>query len=376
MYNVKISTKDVLPFLYCIFITTYYSLRGWKFNNAIIGILLFLGVIFGCLQIFKYIENKVISSIILAFLILLSVYRMSLGSDTRLIISIMSIFVGMHVEFYKIVRWILYVKGPVVLFAIVFGGYTHINYVAMNMGTLVLLELYYNKDNIYKALGMASVLYILGSFLSKSGSFIICISLAIVLYVLSNIKVGEKIIHSRLWIGIFPISLLLNLVLVWIYSAYVYSYSDTYFIRNLFPSAINGNLKMFIMAFNQFVSGRINLAAFSLEKFGYSFWGGNLDYKVDTGLPYFLVDSGMILLLQDWGFLMMIISMVIFVFMMWRFWKNRQDILIITGIVVALWSMNEDVLISVGMNFLFFAIGANLDISKINDRMRRRKLEG
>ena len=65
-----------------------------------------------------------------------------------------------------------------------------------------------------------------------------------------------------------------------------------------------------------------------------------------------------------------------FVFMMWRFWKNRQDILIITGIVVALWSMNEDVLISVGMNFLFFAIGANLDISKINDRMRRRKLEG
>lgn len=130
------------------------------------------------------------------------------------------------------------------------------------------------------------------------------------------------------------------------------------------------------MAFNQFVSGRINLAAFSLEKFGYSFWGGNLDYKVDTGLPYFLVDSGMILLLQDWGFLMMIISMVIFVFMMWRFWKNRQDILIITGIVVALWSMNEDVLISVGMNFLFFAIGANLDISKINDRMRRRKLEG
>lgn len=94
------------------------------------------------------------------------------------------------------------------------------------------------------------------------------------------------------------------------------------------------------------------------------------------GLPYFLVDSGMILLLQDWGFLMMIISMVIFVFMMWRFWKNRQDILIITGIVVALWSMNEDVLISVGMNFLFFAIGANLDISKMNDRMRRRKLEG
>lgn len=223
---------------------------------------------------------------------------------------------------------------------------------------------------------MASVLYILGIFLSKSGSFIICITLAIVLYVLSNIKVGKKIIHSRLWIGIFPISLLLNLVLVWIYSAYVYSYSDTYFIRNLFPSAINGNLKMFIMAFNQFVSGRINLSAFSLEKFGYSFWGGNLDYKVDTGLPYFLVDSGMILLLQDWGFLMMIISMVIFVFMMWRFWKNRQDILIITGIVVALWSMNEDVLISVGMNFLFFAIGANLDISKMNDRMRRRKLEG
>ena len=41
-----------------------------------------------------------------------------------------------------------------------------------------------------------------------------------------------------------------------------------------------------------------------------------------------------------------------------------------------MWSMNEDVLISVGMNFLFFAIGANLDISKINDRMRRRKLEG
>ena len=33
MYKVKISTKDVLPFLYCIFITTYVNVKPRALDN-------------------------------------------------------------------------------------------------------------------------------------------------------------------------------------------------------------------------------------------------------------------------------------------------------------------------------------------------------
>ena len=108
------------------------------------------------------------------------------------------------------------------------------------------------------------------------------------------------------------------------------------------------------------VSGRISLAAYSIEKFGVSLWGGNINYNVDTGLPYFLIDSGMILLLQDWGIVMAIVVMLAFIFLMFKLVKKKEYRLIISAIVISLWAFNEDALLAVGTNYLFYVIGYEL----------------
>lgn len=102
------------------------------------------------------------------------------------------------------------------------------------------------------------------------------------------------------------------------------------------------------------------MAAFSFKKFGFSLWGGNINYSVDTGLPYFLIDSGMILLLQDWGLIMSVAVMALFVFFMYKVVKEKEYRLIISAIIISLWAFNEDTLLSAGMNYLFFAIGNEL----------------
>ena len=81
---------------------------------------------------------------------------------------------------------------------------------------------------------------------------------------------------------------------------------------------------------------------------------------MDTGLPYFLIDSGMILLLQDWGIVMAIVVMLAFIFLMFKLVKKKEYRLIISAIVISLWAFNEDALLAVGTNYLFYVIGYEL----------------
>ena len=107
-------------------------------------------------------------------------------------------------------------------------------------------------------------------------------------------------------------------------------------------------------------TGRISLGGFSLYYFGISLFGGNIDYSVNTGLKYFVVDSGLLLLLQDWGLIITILMSVIFIMLMRMLMKNKEYALIVYMLIIILWSFNEDIFISVGSNFAFYIFGHEL----------------
>lgn len=361
MYRIKIDRNEVLPWTSCIFINIYYTLKGWKYSSAFIETFLVIGFICGFLYLFKFIGSRVKGIMLMLPFVLLIVYRMYLGGDTRLVVSLLAIFVGMKMDFEKIVSCLFYSKVSALIWVLLLGGYTHLNYCAMNLGTLIfLMLLIFYKKNKKRALVVALLLYVFGVFYTKSGSMIVCTGIGILMYLLLDTKFEQKIFQCKILSFLFPAVLLLNWVSACLYAAYGYADSNYFFIKSLVPSFAESKMLLYINAFNHFLSGRINLAAFSLEKFGVSLWGGNIDYNIDTGLPYFLVDSGMMLLLQDWGIVLMVTIMILFVFLMWKLVKNRQYQYIISAIVIALWAFNEDTLLAIGTNYLFYLIGYEL----------------
>lgn len=377
MYRIKIDKNEILPWSSCIFTSIYYTLKGWKYGSSFTEIFLAIGFICGFLYLFKFMESRAKGIMLMLPFVLLIIYRMYLGGDTRLIVSLLAIFVGMNVDFEKIASWLFYSKMIAFIWVLLLGGYTHRNYCAMNLGALIfLLLITFYKKNKKRALVVALLLYAFGVFYTKSGSIILCAGTGLLMYLLLDTKFEQKIFRCKVLAFLFPIVLLLNWVLACLYAGYGYADSNYYFIKSIVPSFLESKMLLYINVLNHFLSGRINLAAFSLEKFGVSLWGGNIDYNVDTGLPYFLVDSGMMLLLQDWGIVMMVAVMVLFVFLMWKLVQNRQYQYIISAIVIALWAFNEDTLLSVGTNFLFYLIGYELYSYKNKKSVKTTLSEG
>ena len=233
----------------------------------------------------------------------------------------------------------------------------------MNIGVILLLTMYviYPHSRL-KALGFGLVILVLGVLVSKSGSMLICGGVGFILYVTLNTKTVQNILTSRTMVLLFPGVLFINWFLAALYAVYGYLISDFNIVKLIVPERYALRALYIINTLNKFLSGRINLAAFSMGKFGFSLWGGNIDYTVDTGLPYFLVDSGMILLLQEWGIIISVIMMLLFVFLMRQLVKEKNYRLIISAVIIALWAFNEDTLMSVGTNCLFYAIGNEMKL--------------
>lgn len=363
--RIKIKRKEILPLIYCVFTSIYYTFKGWQFSSNILEGLLIVAVMCGLVTAFQSVLNKWKSLIVVIPLAILVIYRMSLGADTRLFVSLIAVLVGMNISFDRIAKWILNSKCVTFLVVFFVGGYTHLNYIAVNIGVIMFLVVYiYYPRNKMKSLIITSICYLFGVFVSRSGAMIICSGVGLVLYMFMNTKLVKKILSSKILFFLFPIVLFINWLLAVLYAAYGYSNPDFYFIKKFVPNFLSPKVLPILQMLNVVVSGRINLAAFSIGKFGFSLWGGNIDYSLDTGLPYFLVDSGMILLLQDWGIVMAIVVMSLLVFLMIKLIKEKEYRLIVSAIVIALWAVNEDILLSVGTNYLFYIIGRKLYTSR------------
>ena len=184
--------------MYCVFTSIYYTLRGWKYSTKILDVFLVIAVICGLVNAFQHVLNKARTLMIMIPLIILIIYRMSLGADARLFVSLVAVLVGMSVNFDKIASWILSTKTIIFVFCLLMGGYVHLNYISMNMGVILFLTLYiYYPKNKIKSFILAVIIYVLGVFVSKSGAMIVCAGAGLILYIIVNTKIGKKNIDFK-----------------------------------------------------------------------------------------------------------------------------------------------------------------------------------
>lgn len=359
--HLTLSRRQMLEQAFCILTCIYYTLKGWKFSSWILNLFLVFALVCGALTAIKNIYTRRKELLLITPFVLISIYQFCLQKDSRLIIALLAVFVGTRVSFENIAKWILKTKCIIFILALFIGGYVHPNYLSNNIGVILPLFMYVNYYKGWSStLFIGGIIYIFGVFLSRSSSMIIIGGAILMLYLALNTRSGKRGLSSKWVIPIFLIVLLLNWGMSALYAAYAFSNPDYAFLKVFIPDRYTAQIMGVLSQWKIIFHGRIDLAAYSMGRFGYSVWGGNIDYSVDTGLPYFLVDSGMILLLQDWGLVVSVIIMILFLFMMNRFVIKREYRLIISAIAIALWAFNEDTLMSIGTNYLYFAIGEEI----------------
>ena len=352
-------TSYTFATLFVVLVNIYYTTKGWTFSGPLVNVLLLIGIFFGIIDIIvKFHKSKVYIVLGLALVIVLSQFLVN--KDTRLMVALIGVCVAMNTPLKHILKCLFVSKLFSFLFCFVIGGYTHLNYDSINIGLILLLFsiIYYRKKAL--AFKISLILFLVGYFISKSGAFLLCTMFAIILFYILNEKCKNILLSLKLINYFLPIILLINVVLCWLYVIYVNPEINFPNINHYTPSFIVMILSSILKFVNSFFNERINLGGVSLYHFGISLFGGNVDYSVDLGLPYFLVDSGLILLLQNWGILVTILINVMFVYLMKRLREERKYSLLVYSIIILIWSFNEDVLISIGTNFMFYFLGNQL----------------
>ena len=193
-----------------------------------------------------------------------------------------------------------------------------------------------------------------------------CCGLAILLFYSLKLKLKYFLIKLNIIEYYFPFMILLTVLLGLAYMSYANDFINFGILRSITPKFLCTIFAFVLRLVDKVFTGRISLGGFSLYYFGISLFGGNIDYSVNTGLKYFVVDSGLLLLLQDWGLIITILMSVIFVMLMRMLMKNKEYALIVYMLIIILWSFNEDIFISVGSNFAFYIFGHELRRRHIN----------
>lgn len=369
----KINNNSLFAFMFTVFINIFYTSNGWTYHVSIMNSLIIFAFLFGFIDIFMhddeiykiFLHNKNLT-IVVSMLILMAIIKFMLNQDTRLIISVMAIFIAMYFPLYKIFYITFITKLITFIICYFIGGYTHLNYVSVHFGMIILLYLIIsykiNRFNLKNSL----ILLIIGYFISKSGAFLMCCGLAILLFYSLKLKCKYLLSSARIIEYYFPFMMLITVLLGLAYMSYANDFINFGVLRSITPKFMCDIFAFILRLVDKVFTGRISLGGFSLYYFGVSLFGGNIDYSVNTGLKYFVVDSGLLLLLQDWGLIITTLMCVIFVMLMRMLMKNREYALIVYTLIIILWSFNEDIFISVGSNFAFYIFGYELRKRYIN----------
>lgn len=369
----KVNNNSLFAFIFIVFINIFYTSNGWTYHVSIMNSFIIFAFLFGFIDIFMhheeiykiFLHNKNLT-ILVSILILMTVIKFMLNQDTRLIISVMAIFIAMYFPLYKIFYITFFTKFITFIIYYFIGGYTHLNYISVHFGMIILLYLIISyKINRFN-LKCSLVLLIIGYFISKSGAFLMCCGLAILLFYSLKLKLKYFLIKLKIIEYYFPFMILLTVLLGLAYMSYANDFINFGILRSITPKFLCTIFAFVLRLVDKVFTGRISLGGFSLYYFGISLFGGNIDYSVNTGLKYFVVDSGLLLLLQDWGLIITILMGVIFVMLMRMLMKNKEYALIVYMLIIILWSFNEDIFISVGSNFAFYIFGHELRRRHIN----------
>lgn len=363
----KINNNSLFAFIFIVFINIFYTSNGWTYHVSIMNSFIIFAFLFGLIDIFMhheeiykiFLHNKNLT-ILVSILILMTIIKFILNQDTRLIISVMAIFIAVYFPLYKIFYITFFTKFITFIIYYFIGGYTHLNYISVHFGMIILLYLIISyKINRFN-LKCSLVLLIIGYFISKSGAFLMCCGLAILLFYLLKLKFRYLLCSTRFVEYYFPFMMLLTVLLGLAYMSYANDFINFGVLRSITPKFLCNIFAFILRLVDKVFTGRISLGGFSLYCFGISLFGGNIDYSVNTGLKYFVVDSGLLLLLQDWGLIITILMSVIFIMLMRMLMKNKEYALIVYMLIIILWSFNEDIFISVGSNFAFYIFGHEL----------------
>ena len=363
----KVNDNSLFASIFIVLINVFYTSNGWTYHGIILNVLIILAFLFGFIDIvmhrdklYKIFNHNKNLNILFSVLLLIIIIKFILNQDTRLIISTMAIFIATYTSLYKIFHITFFTKVITFVICYFIGGYTHLNYVSVHFGMIILLYLIIsykiNQFNVKCSL----ILLIIGYFISKSGAFLMCCGLSIFLFYLLKLKIKYLLCRIKVVEYFFPFMMLLTVILGLAYMSYANDFINFGILRTITPKFLCDIFAFVLHFVDKVFNGRISLGGFSLYYFGVSLLGGNIDYSVNTGLKYFVVDSGLLLLLQDWGLIITILMGVIFVMLMRMLMKNKEYALIIYVLIIILWSFNEDIFISVGSNFAFYIFGYEL----------------
>lgn len=369
----KVNNNSCFGLIFIVLINIFYASNGWAYHGTILNGLIMFAFLFGFMDILMHYEllYKIFLkhrnlTVLFSILIFTTLIKFILNQDTRLIVSVMAILIAIYIPLYKIFHITFFTQVITFSICYFFGGYTHLNYISVHFGMIMLIYLIIsykiNQFNVKYSL----VLLIVGYFLSKSGAFLICCGLAILLFYSLKLKLQYFLIKLKIIEYYFPFMILLTVILGLAYMSYANDYINFGILRTFTPKFLCNIFASILHLVDKVFTGRISLGGYSLYYFGASLFGGNIDYSVNIGLKYFVVDSGLLLLLQDWGLIITALMCVIFVMLMRMLMKNREYALIVYTLIIILWSFNEDVFISVGSNFAFYIFGYELRKRYIN----------
>ena len=366
----KIKNNSILALIYIYMTSAFYVLRNS--NLYFNGMKIVLGVAVICGLLYFILSSrcqKQYRGWIIALLAcsLIPLMRGS-GKDTRMLVAFVAVLVGMNMERKELLKALLKSKIFFFLLAMLSGGIGHINGVAMQVGFITLIYISLSDTKItHGRLIMLWATYLICAVYTYSGSYIICIGLALCLVSTKKCSIIRSFLQSFLAKNIYPFALLINLFsALWIGERYF-----PFFRKTVVPGFREG-LTYLLEKVDMFTSSRLTLASESLYRYGISLLGGNVQYDsiINEYGIYFNLDSGMIWLIQGMGIITTIVFIVLMTIMMKWLVKNREYNLIIVAISVALWAMNEDMMISIGVNFMYFILGEALSHKTSNQQVR------
>lgn len=362
--------------IYIFLLNGFYTLSGSVSFNRSIKFILTMCIIVGIVKIVVGLRLKVYPDLLLigiSFILVLVFY--SHNSDTRLAVAILTMICFLYDDIQEVITYFFYSKLFFYIIVLLTGGYGHINGIALHGGIILLLYI----CKLDKGLKWINILIVLIGFLgivlyTDSGSAKIAMVSTIILVVLVKLKKLKWLYKSKIITFSYPIAMFINF-----YCAKSISLGGKMpFIGNILPERINSCFFELVVFLDKATTSRLTLASYSLNNFGISLWGNNVDYSIlNLGYGgYFNLDSGFMWLLQGWGIFMTVIFCIMTVYMMIYFIRNEKYNYVVAGIVIALWGINEDMILSVGTNFLLvFMLKSMSDYLNKNKKFKRSTIK-
>lgn len=357
--QLSFSVKDILLLGSVFFSMFFYTIQGSDLYNNSMKIFLAISILFSVGYVFySFLYNKPKGYVKfgICYIIITSVMMymfLKVGNDTRKMFFPLAILIGFFASEEKLIKYLFYSKLLAYSLVFVFGSYGHINGLALHGGILLILYFCYVYDKMdLKRFSVIIFAYLLLILLTDSGAVKIGIGLLILLYLLNKVELFNKILMSKAISFSFAFALLINVFL-----CLCYDEKEVPVIGSYLPESVNSFIIDLAKVLNKYTTGRIELGKFSLESFGISLLGGNVDYfKLDRDY-YFNLDSGMLWLLQGWGIILTILVVFLFTFMLWQMIKYKKTQYVLVTIVIICWGLNEEMLFSIGTNFMIYFIG-------------------